>query len=176
MRDLTAGTTTRVSVASDGTPANGASDTPKISGNGRYVAFASDADNLTAGDGNHRTDVFVHDLQTGITELVSQRASDGPQGGTSTAPAINRDGRYVAFKSTSINLVPSDTNGGSDVFLRDRTNRTITARERRRLGRAGEARQRLAVDQRRRQGDRVRLARRRSHGARPQRRHRRVRP
>jgi Tol biopolymer transport system component len=125
VRDLVAGTTTRVSVASDGTAANGASDTPKISGNGRFVAFASDADNLVAGDGNHRTDVFVHDLQTGATELVSQRAQDGPQGGTSTQPAINRDGRYVAFKSTSTNLVPGDTNGGSDVFLRDRVNQTI---------------------------------------------------
>jgi Tol biopolymer transport system component len=114
-----------VSVASDGTPGNGASDTPKISGNGRYVAFASDASNLVPGDGNGRTDVFVHDLQTGTTELVSQRASDGPQGGTSTSPAINRDGRYVAFKSTSTNLVPNDTNGGSDVFLRDRVNLTI---------------------------------------------------
>jgi Tol biopolymer transport system component len=125
VRDLTAGTTTRVSVATDGTPGNGASDTPKISGNGRYVAFASDANNLVVGDGNGRTDVFVRDLQTGTTELVSQRAMDGPQGGTSTSPAINRDGRYVAFKSTSTNLVPSDTNGGADVFLRDRTNQSI---------------------------------------------------
>jgi Tol biopolymer transport system component len=126
VRDLTAGTTTRVSVATNGTPGNGASDTPRISGNGRYVAFASDADNLVTGDGNHRTDVFVHDLVTGTTELVSQKGTEGPQGGTSTSPAINRDGRYVAFKSTSVNLVPNDTNGGSDVFLRDRTNQTIT--------------------------------------------------
>jgi Tol biopolymer transport system component len=125
VRDLTAGTTTRVSVATDGTPANGASDTPKISGNGRYVVFASDANNLVPGDGNGRTDVFLRDLQTNTTELVSQRASDGPQGGTSTQPAINRDGRYVAFKSTSTNLVPGDTNGGSDVFLRDRTNGAV---------------------------------------------------
>jgi Tol biopolymer transport system component len=125
VRDLTAGTTTRVSVATDGTPANGASDTPRISGNGRYVVFASDADNLVPGDGNGRTDVFLRDLQTNTTELVSQRANDGPQGGTSTQPAINRDGRYVAFKSTSTNLVPGDTNGGSDVFLRDRTNGAI---------------------------------------------------
>jgi len=126
VRDLTAGTTTRVSVSSTGTPGNGASDTPRISGNGRYVAFASDANNLVIGDGNGRTDVFVRDLQTGTTELVSQRANDGPQGGTSTSPAINRDGRYVAFKSTSTNLVPSDGNGGADVFLRDRTNGAIT--------------------------------------------------
>jgi Tol biopolymer transport system component len=126
VRDLTAGTTTRVSVSSTGTPGNGGSDTPAISGNGRFVAFASDADNLVTGDGNHHTDVFVRDLQTGTTELASQRANDGPQGGTSTAPAINRDGRYVAFKSTSTNLVPSDTNGGADVFLRDRTDGAIT--------------------------------------------------
>ena len=68
----------------------------------------------------------MRDLQTGTTELVSQRASDGPQGGTSTAPAINRDGRYVAFKSTSTNLVANDGNGGADVFLRDRTNGSVT--------------------------------------------------
>ena len=125
VRDLTAGTTTRVSVTSTGTAANGASDTPRISGDGRSVVFASDADNLVAGDTNHRTDVFVHDLVTGATELVSQRANDGPQGGTSTAPAINHDGRYIAFKSTSTNLVPNDTNGGADIFLRDRVNQTI---------------------------------------------------
>ena len=120
VRDLIVRTTTRVSVATDGTPANGASDTPRISGDGRYVAFATDASNLFAGDDNGRSDVFVHDLVTGVTELVSRRSTGTISGGTSTAPAINRDGRYVAFKSTSGNLVPGDTNGGSDVFLRDR--------------------------------------------------------
>ncbi len=121
VRDRTAGTTTRVSVTSDGTAANGPSAEPRISGDGRYVTFSSTADNLAPDDGNQRSDVFVHDLVTGATEPVSVRTNGAIGGGTSTAPAIDRDGRYVAFRSTTVDLVSGDTNGGSDVFLRDRT-------------------------------------------------------
>ena len=71
-----AGTTTRVSVASDGTQGMNYSENPSISADGRYVAFASYANNLVANDTNGRSDVFVHDRQTGETTRVSV-ASDG---------------------------------------------------------------------------------------------------
>ena len=69
------GATSRVSVDSSGTEANGDSDDPRISGNGRYVVFESQATNLVTGDINGRDDIFVHDLQTGQTTLVSVDSS-----------------------------------------------------------------------------------------------------
>src|SRR5207247_524495 len=66
------------------------------------------------------TDLFVHDRQTGTTERVSV-ASGGRQGnGFSAGPALSADGRFVAFYSTATNLVAGDTNGATDVFVRDR--------------------------------------------------------
>ena len=77
------GTTTRVSVASDGTEGNAISSGPSISADGRYVAFYSDASNLVPGDTNASWDVFVHDRETGETARVSV-ASDGTQGNSSS--------------------------------------------------------------------------------------------
>ncbi|MFJ5695519.1 TolB family protein [Arthrobacter sp. NPDC093125] len=117
-------TTTRASVASDGTQASSASFDPAISSDGRYVAFKSTADNLVPGDTNGVGDVFVHDRDTGGMERVSV-ASDGVQGDGSSSfeqlqPAISVDGRYVAFESEATNLVPGDTNEAPDVFVHDR--------------------------------------------------------
>src|SRR5262249_22216540 len=120
VRDRQTGLTERVSVASDGTQADEESFSPAISADGRFVAFGSIASNLARADTNRFTDVFVHDRQTGLTERVSI-ASDGSQGnGFSGLPAISADGRYVAFVSDATDLVPGDTNGFADVFVRDR--------------------------------------------------------
>src|SRR5438093_242361 len=125
VHDRQTGTTERVSVGSGGgTQGTGNSGGffafPALSGDGRLVAFQSDATNLVAGDTNGATDVFVHDRQTGTTERVSV-ASGGRQGnGTSAGPALSADGRFVAFYSTATNLVAGDTNGATDVFVRDR--------------------------------------------------------
>jgi len=120
VHDRQTGTTTRVSVASDGTQGNDYSDVPAISGDGRYVAFRSTATNLVSGDTNTIHDVFVHDRQTGTTTRVSV-ASDGTQGNDySDVPALSHDGRYVAFDSFATNLVSSDTNTANDVFVHDR--------------------------------------------------------
>ncbi|MBM4050348.1 MAG: hypothetical protein FJ279_35070, partial [Planctomycetes bacterium] len=115
----------RVSVASDGAQSNGGSDAPSLSANGRLVAFRSDANGLVPGDTNGSADVFVHDRQTGVTERVSV-ASDGTQSdGSSFAPSLSADGRYVAFQSYATNLVAGDTNGRADVFVYDLQSRTI---------------------------------------------------
>ena len=127
--DRVTGQTTRVSVASDGSQGNGYSTSPAISATGRYVAFASFATNLVAGDTNGYADMFVHDQVTGQTERVSV-ASDGSQGNatadTGYAVSISADGQSVAFGSWASNFAPGDTNGSSDVFLRNRATGVTT--------------------------------------------------
>lgn len=120
VRDRETGEITRVSVASDGTQANNSSNNPMISGNGRYVAFASSADNLAPGNPDFFIHVFVHDRQTGETTRVSV-SSAGTQGnGVSGGAFITYDGRYVVFTSEASNLVTGDTNNRRDVFMHDR--------------------------------------------------------
>lgn len=120
VHDQQTGETTRVSVDSDGTQGNGISVQAWISTNGRYVAFASNANNLVSGDTNNQFDIFVHDRQTGQTSRVSI-ASDGLQGNEdSFGPSISADGRYVAFQSQATNLINGDTNASSDIFVHDR--------------------------------------------------------
>jgi len=112
--------TTRVSVDSAGNEANGASYSPAMSVDGRYVAFASAGSNLVPGDTNGTDDMFVHDRQTGATERVSVDSLGKQANASSGSSAISDDGRYVGFGSYASNLVPGDTNGNSDVFVHDR--------------------------------------------------------
>jgi hypothetical protein len=91
-----------------------------ISADGRYVAFGSYASNLVPEDTNHVSDVFVRDMQAGITSRASV-ASDGAQANAASfSVAISADGRYVTFDAGASNLVAGDTNGVWDVFMRDR--------------------------------------------------------
>ncbi len=120
VHDRQTGTTTRASLDSNGVEGNANSADPKISDDGRFVAFASKASNLVAGDTNGSDDVFVHDSQTGVTERVSIDSA-GVQGNSSSrAHAISDDGRFVAFASLASNLVVGDTNATIDVFVHDR--------------------------------------------------------
>jgi len=127
VKDLQTGTVDRVSVSTAGTQANGASQNPVISADGRYVAYRSSATNLVTGDTNAQPDVFVRDRQTSTTTRVSV-ATGGTQvtGGVSDEPAISDDGRYVAFQSDATNVVASDTNAKTDVFQHDRQTATTT--------------------------------------------------
>jgi Tol biopolymer transport system component len=123
VRDRVNGTTEVISVGQGGL-ANGHSTSPAISGNGRYVAFASEASNLVSGDTNGRRDIFVRDRITGTTERVSVTTFGAQGNGNSfipdLRPAISADGRYVAFTSEASNLVVGDTNGTLDIFVHDR--------------------------------------------------------
>jgi hypothetical protein len=126
VRDRQNGTTELASVDSAGVQANNSSDAPSISADGRFVAFYSAASNLVAGDTNGVPDIFVHDRTSGTTERVSV-ATGGAQGHTNISQygnAISADGRFVAFGSNEPTLVAGDTNGDSDVFVRDRQSGT----------------------------------------------------
>jgi Tol biopolymer transport system component len=126
VRDLIARTTRRMSVSTAGMEANGRSDEPAISADGRYVAFSSVATNLVRGDTNGASDIFVHDRATGLTRRVSVSSRGHQANAESDAPQLTRHGRYVVFASSASTLVAGDTNGLSDIFVRDR--RTGTTR------------------------------------------------
>ena len=114
--------TKRVSTRSNGAEANGESTLGGISASGRFVVFSSNATNLTPGDGNGASDVFVKDRKTRKIKRVSVR-SNGAQGNSdSFLPTISPDGHYVSFTSNATNLVPNDSNGTLDVFRHNRGN------------------------------------------------------
>jgi Tol biopolymer transport system component/alpha-tubulin suppressor-like RCC1 family protein len=117
VRDLVHGTNILVSIGMDGSFANGASRESTMTPDGRYVAFASTAINLAFGDANGIQNVFVRDLQTGVTMLASP---DAIWPGSSDSPQITPDGRYVAFLSTARGLVRGVTTTG-EVYVRDLT-------------------------------------------------------
>lgn len=126
LRDRAGGANVLVSAGIGGASANGRSGEPAISADGRFVAFTSEAANLVAGDTNNSADVFVRDLVAGTTKRVSLGAG-GVQGNqASQHPAISGDGKYVAFTSRATNLVSGDSNGRSDVFVRNIVTKTTT--------------------------------------------------
>lgn len=124
VRDRQTGTDELVSLDSLGAQGNGHSGAWAISADGRYVAFASDADNLVSGDTNSAQDVFVRDRLTGVTEVVNLDSLGNLGNGGSHYGSLSADGRYVAFHSSSSNLVSADSNGVIDVFVRDRQSGT----------------------------------------------------
>lgn len=120
LRDLTQGTTSPVSVNVNGTQADGGSGAPSISADGRFVAFESSASNLTSSpDANGFTDIYVKDMQTGVVVRASLSSAGSEPNNESASPSISGDGRFVVFDSDADNLVPNDTNGRGDIFLRD---------------------------------------------------------
>ncbi|HEV7689025.1 MAG TPA: hypothetical protein VGQ80_20780, partial [Acidimicrobiia bacterium] len=137
VHDRKTGSTERVSVGPDGLEGNRASDAPSISGDGRFVAFSSDATNLVPGDTNQKTDVFVRDRRLGTTTRVSlgdipfnwdetlgrnRPASPLQADRPSTLPSISGNGRFVAFQSAAANLAEVfDSNSAPDIFVHDRT-------------------------------------------------------
>ena len=106
VRDLVAGTNFLVSVNTNGNSSgDGISTDPAISGDGRYVVFTSSADDLVTGDTNRAQDVFIRDLQSETTALVSVSTNGiDPGNSDSFSPALSSDGRYVLFHSKASNL------------------------------------------------------------------------
>jgi len=118
IRDRQSGTTTRMSPWQDGREGRGAFY-PRISGDGRFVVFAS-SEKLVAADTNSASDVYIKDLATNVVELISQRDSGTVGSAGSFAGVPNTDGRFVAFFSNA-SLTPTDTDGGGeDAYVRDR--------------------------------------------------------
>src|SRR5207302_860825 len=114
LRDRTNG------VTSAGAGGNGASTSPLISPDGRYVAFVSAAGNLVANDTNNANDIFVRDLQNNTTTLVSVSMDGATSGnGGSDWPTMTPDGRWVAFVSKATNLVAGASNNLGDMYARD---------------------------------------------------------
>ncbi len=124
--DRQSGLTTRASVDSAGVEADANSTDTAISGDGRFVAFLSNASNLVSGDTNGVVDVFVHDNLSGTTERVSVASGGAEANADSFDVSISGDGRFVVFTSSASNLVNGDTNSKADVFARDRQTGTTT--------------------------------------------------
>src|SRR5207237_6550931 len=119
--DRSTGAIERVSVGPAGGQGNRDSAAPSLSGDGRLVAFSSDATNLVPADTNKRTDIFVRDRRLGTTTRVSLGPGPAEADRPSTLPSISGNGRFVAFQSAADNLVPGDTNSAPDIFVHDRT-------------------------------------------------------
>jgi len=129
VHDRQTGATERASVDDAGVQGAAASSGASLSADGRYVAFGSSAWNLVLGDTNATSDVVLRDRQAGTNELVSRDASGTLGNGPSFAPSLSADARSVAFVSSATNLTSGDTNGKTDVFLRDlrtETNRLVS--------------------------------------------------
>jgi len=112
--------TERVSSSATGVGGNDASQNPSISENGRFVAFESKARNLSSNDANGKTDIFIFNRETGVTERISVDSTGIEGNKDSVNPSISADGRFVAFESEASNLVPNDTNKEADIFVHDR--------------------------------------------------------
>jgi PKD domain-containing protein/WD40 repeat protein len=123
--DRVSGVTVAVSVAKSGNPSSAGGVSPSVSADGRFVAFASTASDLVDGDTNGLMDVFLRDMNTGTTAIVSatQTGQPGNQGSTLNglpgAHHVSDDGRYVAFTSGATNLVATPNNGKQQVYVKD---------------------------------------------------------
>lgn len=118
------GVVERVSVSSSGVQGDAWSQVdPKLSADGRFVAFVSSATTLVSGDTNGFEDIFHHDRQTGVTIRCSISSTGVQTDERSAGAAISGNGRFVAFWSYSDLLDPADQNGLRDVFVHDTVTR-----------------------------------------------------
>lgn len=136
LRDTVTNTTTRVSRGRGEHDSNGPSYDPAISSNGRFVAFVSEASNLTADRSTHLGQIYLRDLVSELTELASHNPNGGSANGRSIHPAVSDDGSMISFQSLASDLlcpsscraVERDTNLVWDVYVHDRrTGRSVRA-------------------------------------------------
>ena len=121
VRNRITGTTTCVSVHSNGTEGNGHSFDPSISANGQMIAFQSSATNLTGRCTNGNVHIYVHDLTNGQTRCVSVDSSENQTDGNSALPKISGDGGFVVFESDATNLTSECNNAFTQIFVRNLT-------------------------------------------------------
>jgi Tol biopolymer transport system component len=134
VRDTKMNSTTRITRGHARGDTDGPSYHPAISGDGRYVAFVSDASNLPAAGPARKGQIYLHDLFTGVTGLVSRTPGGRPANGPGAHPALSHDGSRIAFQSLASDLVcekkcpvgTSDYNLLWDVFVHDRSTRRTT--------------------------------------------------
>lgn len=126
VHDLQTGQTTRVSVDRFGKQGNGHSYHARLSDDGRYVAFESEAENLIPNDSSGAADIFVHDRQTQLIERVSIDSQGRQSNGANRNPDMSGDGNLIVWASDASNLVVGDTNNVRDIFLHDRTTHKTT--------------------------------------------------
>lgn len=116
-KNLETGAIERISIAADGTQANGDSNRFSVSSDGLTVAFECYGSNLIPGDTNGQPDIFLKDRHTGILRRVSVRGDGSQSNQGSNDPVISADGSTVAFSSHANDLVPVDANGKRDIFV-----------------------------------------------------------
>jgi Tol biopolymer transport system component len=126
VRDRQAGTTERINLSSTGAQSMGGASYTSISADGRFVAFASNAQDLVFPSGGG-TNIFIRDRQSGTIELASVSTHGGFSNGASGMPSLSSNGRFVAFRTYATNLVPDDTNGLLDVLVHDRNSTGFTS-------------------------------------------------
>ncbi|MEC3952034.1 hypothetical protein VMT65_03205 [Nocardia sp. CDC153] len=120
VRDIRAGTTTRISVAPGGEQGDDLSIGGAISGDGRFVGFASHATNLVAGlPGNHVSHAYVRDLVAGTTTLLDVGATGLPGDGNATWSSFSGSARRMVFMSTAGNLLPNAPKAQWNIYRRD---------------------------------------------------------
>ena len=128
--DRTTGATVLVSVAKSGSPSTVGGFAPSVSADGRFVAFASTGSDFVDGDTNGLTDIFLRDMSSGTTAIVSATQTGAPAGASANNVSgkreISDDGRYVAFTSGATNLVATPNNGKQQVYVKDMATGVVT--------------------------------------------------
>ncbi len=128
--DRTTGATVLVSVAKTGSPSTVGGFAPSVSADGRFVSFASNGNDFVDGDANALVDIFLRDMNSGVTKVVSADQTGAPQGAAANNAAgkreISDDGRYVAFASSANNLVATPNNNRQQIYVKDMATGVVT--------------------------------------------------
>ena len=128
--DRATGATVLVSVAKGGAPSVVGGFAPSVSADGRFVAFASNGSDFVDGDTNALVDIFLRDMNSGVTKVVSADQTGAPRGASANnVPGkreISDDGRYVAFASSATNLVATPNNSRQQIYVKDMATGVVT--------------------------------------------------